>query len=278
MPNSLHSLSLLLVPALEETGPLGGSTGPDLTRYFTVCGVLILVTIAIAWGLRRLLAGNLKLRASQRSLQVLDALSLGGKKRLAVVRCYDRTFVLGLGEREITPVAELDPASGAEPQPVDPSKPDQAAFAQALEHVRAAMPSGEFLGRRLAQTKDTVEIGAQTPEPAPEAARPAPTAPKAEQAPEAPKKAVVRRKVRRKVSSKSTAATRKIEAQAVASAAHRLAEQKKRQEHKQRSPQEIRADARAAIQRGPESTGLARTGRPGQEAQAPIQRLEGILG
>ena len=39
---------------------------------------------------------------------MVDILPLGGKRQLAVVRCYDRTFALGLGEKDVSLVAELD--------------------------------------------------------------------------------------------------------------------------------------------------------------------------
>jgi flagellar biogenesis protein FliO len=96
---------LLTLPAESR---LAGSA-PDLTRYLYVVGFLIVALVGIAWGLRRLLAGSLKTRASGRSLAVIDVLPLGGKRQLTVVRCYDRTFALGLGEKNVTLVAELDP-------------------------------------------------------------------------------------------------------------------------------------------------------------------------
>ncbi len=142
----LVALPVSLLPALEESGRLGGTEGPDLTRYFVVCAMLLLVTAAVAWGFRRLVSGNLRTRASRRSLQVMDVLPLGGKRRLAVVRCYDRTFVLGLGDREISPIAELDPAIEPTSQAA-PSTADRTAFAQALEQVRAAMPGKEIASK-----------------------------------------------------------------------------------------------------------------------------------
>lgn len=142
----LVALPVSLLPVLEESSRLGGTEGPDLTRYFVVCGILLLVTAAVAWGFRRLVSGNLRTRASRRSLQVMDVLPLGRKRRLAVVRCYDRTFVLGLGDREISPIAELDPAIEPTDQTV-PSTADRTAFAQALQQVRAAMPAKEIASK-----------------------------------------------------------------------------------------------------------------------------------
>ena len=102
----MHMLNMLIVLPVETH--LAGSA-PDLTRYFFVVGILIVALVGIAWGFKRLLAGSLKTRASGRSLAVIDVLPLGGKRQLTVVRCYDRTFALGLGEKDVTLVAELDP-------------------------------------------------------------------------------------------------------------------------------------------------------------------------
>lgn len=95
--------------ALAEEALRPAAAGPDLTRYLIVCGGLLALVAAIGWLVRRLLAGQMRARAAKRSLQVLDMLPLGGKQRLAVVRCYDRTFLLGLGEKEVGLVGELDP-------------------------------------------------------------------------------------------------------------------------------------------------------------------------
>jgi flagellar biogenesis protein FliO len=93
--------------AAPAIAPLGA--GPDLARYLLVCGGMIALLLGCAYLLRRLVRGAQSARAARRSLQMLDLLPLGGKQRLAVVRCYDRTFVLGLGDKEVALVAELDP-------------------------------------------------------------------------------------------------------------------------------------------------------------------------
>ncbi|NOT30958.1 MAG: flagellar biosynthetic protein FliO [Planctomycetes bacterium] len=87
---------------------VGRATGPDLTRYLVVCTGTILALLAGAWLFRRFLAGRLRVRAAKRSLQVLDVLPLSGKQKLVVVRCYERSFLLGLGEKEVRAIAELD--------------------------------------------------------------------------------------------------------------------------------------------------------------------------
>jgi len=135
-----NTLSLALLPIAQEGGNrFGGTEGPDLSRYLTVCIVLIVAIGGLAYGFKRLVAGNLKTRAGKRSLQVLDVLPLGGKQRLAVVRCYDRTFALGLGDKEVTAIAELDPVIGAEEQPGDGAPTDEQTFQRALAHVQEAL-------------------------------------------------------------------------------------------------------------------------------------------
>ena len=106
-------LNTLQLPALilEVAPSLGGKAGPDLTWLMTTSAVLILTIGAVAYGFRKLVVGGMKGRAAQRDLRVLDVLPLGGKRQLAVVRCYDRTFALGLGEKSVEMVAELDSAA-----------------------------------------------------------------------------------------------------------------------------------------------------------------------
>ena len=106
-------LNTLQLPVLllEAAPSLGGKAGPDLTWLMTTSAVLILTIGAVAYGFRRLVMGGMKGRAAKRDLRVLDVLPLGGKRQLAVVRCYDRTFALGLGEKTVEMVAEMDSAA-----------------------------------------------------------------------------------------------------------------------------------------------------------------------
>lgn len=92
-----------LVPAQA-----GATSGVDVTRYLLACLVVVGLLCIGAWFLSRLGRGSLVGRAKKRSLQMVDVLPLGRRQRLCVARVYDRTFVLGVGEREVALVAELD--------------------------------------------------------------------------------------------------------------------------------------------------------------------------
>ncbi len=120
---------LLLLPSAALAVDEASTQGPDLTRYFVVCAGLLGLVLALAWVFRRFVAESLRKRAAKRSLQVVDMLPLGGKQKLVVVRCYDRTFLLGLGDREVRSIAELDAetadarvavGSAAEPRDEEP--------------------------------------------------------------------------------------------------------------------------------------------------------------
>lgn len=147
---------LVLAP---EVGPAGG---PDLTRYVLVCSATIAALLALAWLFRRTVAGQLKSRAARRSLQVLDVLPLSGKQKLVVIRCYDRSFLLGLGDKEVRSLAELD----LELAPI-PAAPPRAQNRSVLDAF------GTILRGRLRATPTADAEPAPTPEPAaaPAAAR-----------------------------------------------------------------------------------------------------------
>ena len=129
----------ITAPALIAT-PQAGAGGPDMTRYLMVCALLLGLIGGLAWLFKRFVATAVKSRAAKRSLQILDVLPLGGKQRMCVVRCYDRTFALGLGDKEVALIAELDPVTGAEP---------------------VSVPFGEALRRE--QERPDVESGVGTP-------------------------------------------------------------------------------------------------------------------
>jgi flagellar biogenesis protein FliO len=265
----LASLSVNL-PLEEATNSLGGNAGPDLTQYFVVCAILIVVTAAVAFGMRKLISGSLKTKASQRALHVVDVLSLGGRRKLAVVRCYDRTFVLGMGEKEICPIAELDPVIGSDVVPTTPRHSDQEAFESALAKISESMPQ-QTLMNTLLEAQDAVSPSlaqkmaeARAPIAAPQEAPAAPIPMAAVEPHAAPPAApaVVKKRVRRKVAKRTQApSARHQEAQAVASAALDMAAAKRK------------AQATAT------ATGPAPVvAKPTVNEQPPILRLEGILG
>lgn len=134
----MHDLPLALL-----TGERLGTAGPDLGRYLAVVGTLVAVLVGVAWALRRILAGSLRGRAARRALAVVDVLPLGGRRQLTVVRCYDRTFALGLGDREVSLIAELDAA--AVPAPAER---DRAIGREIADFERLVGAAKERLRRR----------------------------------------------------------------------------------------------------------------------------------
>lgn len=145
MPLSLNAPSF---PDPETTSDLVTSAaggGLDLSGYLWTCGLLVLGIAGIGWGLRRILAGTVAARAAKRSLRVVDVLPLGGRKKLAVVSCYDRTFLLGLGDKEVGVVAELDtdggeylPTPGTEVGAAEGSATAERDFTELFDRVDAA--------------------------------------------------------------------------------------------------------------------------------------------
>ena len=131
------SLCLLAIEQ-DKVQPLS-SNGPDLTRYLTVCGILLLSILALAWGFKKLVGNAVRARASSRSLQIVDLLPLGGKQRLAVVRCYDRTFALGLGRRKSPWSRRSIPCTPRRQSPAKRARPTNTPFSR---HFRRRASAG----------------------------------------------------------------------------------------------------------------------------------------
>ncbi|MEZ6016021.1 MAG: flagellar biosynthetic protein FliO [Planctomycetota bacterium] len=110
----------------------------------TTVAIVLVCIVAAAALVRRLIGGAWRSRSARRSLQVLDILPLGGRRQLVVVRCYDRTFALGVGDKEVALVGELDSALVAVESSPAPKAVDFAAKAQEFRGLllRAARPQG----------------------------------------------------------------------------------------------------------------------------------------
>ena len=136
---TLHP-ALQLQSGAALTAPLAPSVGPDLGWLFAMVAVFVVTIAGLALLFRKVVGGSLKARASKRDMHVLDVLPLGNKRQLAVVRCYDRTFALGLGERSVDLVAELDS------QAIDHDQTQQAAGIEAPFMNRLEEAKSRLLG------------------------------------------------------------------------------------------------------------------------------------
>lgn len=105
------TLALALNDAASKLAPAGpnlGAGSPNLGALTAVIAVFLVCLVATGYGVRKLLGSAWRARAAKRSLSVIDVLPLGGRRQLVVVRCYDRTLALGLGDRDVSLLAELD--------------------------------------------------------------------------------------------------------------------------------------------------------------------------
>lgn len=133
----------------------------DPVRYLVACmGVLGLLAAGL-FALRKLVMGAQRTRAAGRSLAVLDQLHLGGSKRLTVVRCYDRQFVLGVGDKEIALVAELDIDQAVPPLPERAAAQSQPVNNSQGQSVAGEAPTGareafQGLMQRAQKLADTI--------------------------------------------------------------------------------------------------------------------------
>jgi flagellar biogenesis protein FliO len=121
---------VLTLALIADLAAPPGREGPDLTRYVLMCALLLAILGALAWGMRSLVTGSVRARAGKRSLQIIDVLPLGGKQRVCVVRCYDRTFALGVGDKEVGLIAEVDAAVSMPKPEALPAAPFRDVFAR----------------------------------------------------------------------------------------------------------------------------------------------------
>ena len=158
----------MVLALTNDLTPLAG-TGPDLSWLLTVVAILLATILGVAWAMRKVVAGAWRARASKRALRVVDVLPLGGRRQLAVVRCYDRTFALGLGDKEVALVAELDPDFVEERGPArpEPEPQERDRFEQLFEVAQERMTPAAVVAtrQRAADALARAEAGLPTPLP-----------------------------------------------------------------------------------------------------------------
>jgi len=162
----MQPLLLSVIPLLRDPE----ESGIDLTRYVLVCLLTIGLVLVFAWLLRRFVAQGLRKRAGMRSLAVMDVLPLGRRQRAVVLRCYDRAFLIGLGEREVSLLAELDPEAQEELEPSPPARNTTRAVREpAPEPVQESASEeevenfAETLAAELPMRKRELQPGARIP-------------------------------------------------------------------------------------------------------------------
>lgn len=108
--------------------------------------VVIGLAVGLGWLVKRLNARRL-LGGRGRHLEVLETVTVGARRQLALVRCGSHWLVIGLGERELVAVATL-PA----PPEAAPASAGAAAAVPAPAPEPAPVPASPFaseLGRLL---------------------------------------------------------------------------------------------------------------------------------
>ena len=131
-------LALQVQGAAALAAPLRPTEGPDMGWLVATVAIFVVTIAGLAFVFRRVVGGSLRARASKRDMHVLDVLPLGNKRQLAVVRCYDRTFALGLGEGGVDLVAELDSEAIDHDRAQNAGEQD-APFLDRLEQARSTL-------------------------------------------------------------------------------------------------------------------------------------------
>jgi len=151
IPTSLY----LPLRVLEETAQAAAASdvGLDLTQYLLISAAMVVAIGGLGWFFQKTIAGSVLSRAEKRSLRIVDVLPMGGKRKLAVVKIYDRTFVVGLGDKELSLITELDgeiperselasKGSNAKGSNAKGSKTKGVGIARAFEAIRARVGEG----------------------------------------------------------------------------------------------------------------------------------------
>lgn len=170
----MNFLPILTTVLEAEPSRYGGTGNPDLTQYGILIASLLAAVAFLAWAFKRFVGGSLIRKADERALQICDVLPLGGKQKMAVIRCYDRSFFLGISDHHIDLIAELDAnAIGVNDKPMPLAAKHKDAFLRALQKVQAVAPAPQPEPQRTVQAAPAPQKKTVRRKPVQPAAQPA---------------------------------------------------------------------------------------------------------
>lgn len=126
------ALPVQAVAKAATAAPAADGLQSSLTQAGIAVALLIGVIGLCGYGFKKLMQRTLVSRAERRSLTLVDVLPLGGKQKICVLRCYDRTFLVGVGEGDVSTLAELDSEIGRKEAPLAVEPDQKEAFLEVL--------------------------------------------------------------------------------------------------------------------------------------------------
>jgi len=142
-------------------------------------GIVVAVMVGVLFAVSRLMRRARLAPGRHRELDLVDALSLGGKRQVYVVSYKDRTLLLGCGHEDISLLAEY--AADEFEDQVEPAAVAERPAAQVVEQIveqRTAQPVEEepietpsIVHKAVAAAEEARAAAAAAPEPAPAVTR-----------------------------------------------------------------------------------------------------------
>ncbi len=144
----MHLASLYLALGALQSPTAATPTGapaPDLFRYALSMTAVIGLLICALYGIRSWTRKAGRSGRAGRTLEILEALPLGGSKRVCVLRCGERRFLVGLGDKELCALGELGEVE-ADATPVASADLKAAELIPLPPEMKDSGSSGRFRG------------------------------------------------------------------------------------------------------------------------------------
>ncbi|MGN0620666.1 MAG: FliO/MopB family protein [Porcipelethomonas sp.] len=102
-------------------------------QIFSVIGVILafILILYLAYISTRILGKRMSIKGTKKNIKVLETLSFGQGKSVAVIQSAGKTLLIGITNEQITLVSELDP----EKLEKEPEAPETMEFSQAFKKV-----------------------------------------------------------------------------------------------------------------------------------------------
>lgn len=96
-----------------------GLSGMDMLRFLGSMLLVLVLLVGLLWGLKRLQAGALRPGGASRQLHIIEAVSVGPRQKIALVRVGSREVLVGVSPAQITALGQWSHSPQSTPGKLD---------------------------------------------------------------------------------------------------------------------------------------------------------------
>jgi flagellar protein FliO/FliZ len=87
----------------------------DIVQYLLSFALVIGLLLALLYALKKLQRANPFIKGQQQRLHIVETLTVGPRQKIAIIRCDEQEFVIGISPQGIQSIGSVHPPQESQP-------------------------------------------------------------------------------------------------------------------------------------------------------------------